>query len=428
MFAQMKSRNIVPTAITYSSIIHSYAREKTPDTLQLAEAFLRELVSEESEDDGLRAGWVSTSGGRSLALNTIYQPLMHIYAKLRRVEDVERLQQELLDQGGKASLGGLTALLAAYRNDSDIKAGKETWSLICDMASQRSELGDILYSDETKSESESKGRQERVSQSNILCVPLSIYIDLLSLTGNHTEVARVWDELRARGFTFDSHNWNHLIIALIRAGEPERAFEVLERVILPNATPASSARMARYGRRSRQPDSPLSIVGESNEVPLPVEDESPAEPPAWAEVTVHKDNRRMEGVKEIPKYLECHPIIDVSPRGDLVHYLETLQLIPLTWNSWRPHSMTLSVLSHALTHLASGKLIRPIQGGSGTPGPDHSPISTDESTPTPESAGDVLNRIYDNYREAVQAVKEFERRKNEEAAGSAEDKESIRWT
>ena len=415
MFEQMKSRNIVPTAVTYSKIIHAYAREKTSEALEMAEAFLRSLILEESEDDGLRDGWVESSGGRSLVLDTLYQPLMHIYAKLRRVEDVERLQQELLDQGGRTSLGGLTALLAAYRNNGDVEAGKETWSLIFDMASQRSNLGDSL----SDRGAQSNGRRELISQSNILCVPLSIYVDLLSSTGNHAEVAKVWDKLRTRGFTFDSHNWNHLIIALIRAGEPERAFAILERVILPNAIPASSAREAEYGRRPRQQDSPLSIVGGSNEVSLPTQDGSLVEPRAWAETTVHKYNRRMEGVRRISQHLESHPTTDVSSHGDFAHRLETLQLIPFTWNSWRPHSVTLSVLSHALARLASGGLLRPIQGDSDAPS---------EATQTRDSAKDTLSRIYANYRGAVRVVREFDRQENERAMGSTGDEQSIRWT
>ena len=421
MFEQMKSRKIVPSATTYSSISYAYAQKNTSEALDLAEAFLGQLASEESDDE-LRSGWVSTSGGRSLALDTLYQPLMHIYAKLRRVRDVERLQQELLTHGGKTSLGDLAALLAAHRNCGDVAAGKETWSLIYDMASQRAKLGDILSGDETSSKTTSNHRREIVSQSNILCVPLSIYVDLLSSTGNHTEVAKVWDQLRTHGFTFDSHNWNHLIIALIRAGEPERAFAILERVILPNTSSASSAGEAENGRKSRQPDSPLSIVDRNNEARLPLQDESPAEASAWAEATVHRHNRRMEGVSRMAKYLGSLPTIDVGPLGDLADRLETLQLIPFTWNSWRPHPVTLSVLSHALARLASGRLLRPIQGDSDALG-----ASTDEATPRPEPAK-VLKNIYKDYREAVRAVKEFERWEDERGVGSVKDKQSIRWT
>lgn len=421
MFEQMKSRRIVPSATTYSSISYAYAQKNTSEALELAETFLGELISEESDDE-LRAGWVSTSGGRSLALDTLYQPLMHIYAKLRRVEDVERLQQELLAQGGKTSLGDLTALLAAHRNRGDVAAGKEAWSLIYDMASQRSKLGDTLSGDETNSKTTSGGRREVVSQSNILCVPLSIYIDLLSSTGYHTEVARVWDELRAHGFTFDSHNWNHFIIALIRAGEPERAFAILERVILPNMSPASSTEEAENGRRPHQPESPLSIVDGNNEVNLPVQDESPVEASAWAEANVHRHNRRMEGVSRMSKYLESHPTIDIGPRGDFAHRLETLQLIPFAWNSWRPHPVTLSVLSHALERLASGRLLRPIQGDSDVP-----EAVPDEAAVTPEPAK-VLRRIYTDCREAVRVVKEFEKWEDERGVGSAKDEQSIRWT
>ena len=432
MFEQMKSRNIVPTAITYSSIVHAYAKGKTSKSLELAEAFMKQLISEGPEGEGLRAGWVSNSGGRSQALDTLYQPLMHIYAKLRRVEDVERLHQELLDQGGRASLGSLTALLAVYRNRGDVEAGKETWSLIYDMASQRSKLGDILSSSEIESKTNSDGSQNLISQSNILCVPLSIYIDLLSLTGNHAEVARVWDELRTHGFTFDPHNWNHLIIALIRAGEPERAFAILERVILPNATPAYSAREAENGRRPRRPDSPLSVVGGNNEVSLPVQDEFPVEPPAWTEVRVHKRNQRVEDARRISKHSEHYPTTDASPRGDIAHQLETLQLIPFAWNSWRPHSATLSVLSQTLTRLASGRLLHPIQGNPDTPGPDRSAsrepsIPTNGSRPIPEPAKVVLNRISANYREAVRVVKEFERQEGERVVGPAKNEQPIRW-
>lgn len=138
---------------------------------------------------------------------------------------------------------------------------------------------------------------------------------------------------------------------------------------------------------------------------------------------MHKHNRRMEGVRRISEHLESHPTINVIPRGDFAHRLETLQLIPFTWNSWRPHSVTLSVLSQALRRLASGRLLRPIPGNPDAPG-----TSTDELTQTCDSAKDVLNRIYDNYRGAVRAVKEFDRRENERAAGPAEDEQSIRWT
>ena len=421
MFEEMKSRRIVPTAITYSTISYAYARKNTSESLKLAEEFLKQLVLE-SEDDELKAGWVSASGDRSLALDTLYQPLMHIYAKLRRVGDVERLQRELLDHGGKTSLGDLTALLAVYRNCGDVAAGKETWSLIYDMASQRSKLGDTLSGTEPDPETTLNGRQEVVSQSNILCVPLSIYIDLLSSTGGHAETAKVWDQLQTNGFTFDSHNWNHLIIALIRAGEPERAFAILERVILPNVSHASSPGEAKSGRGSGQPDSPLSIVGD-NEVSLPVQDGSPVEAWAWSEANFHRYNRRMEGIGRISKHLESHPMIDINPHGDLAHRLETLQLIPFTWNTWRPHPVTLSILSHALTRLASGMLVRPIQGDSGTPG-----ASPDEAAPNRESARAILKRIYTNYHSAVRVVREFEGQKHERATGSPKDEQSIRWT
>jgi hypothetical protein len=130
----------------------------------------------------------------------------------------------------------------------------------------------------------------------------------------------------------------------------------------------------------------------------------------------------MEGVNRITKHLESHPTIDISPHEEVANRLETLQLIPFTWNSWRPHPVTLSVLSQVLARLASGILIRPIKGDSGAPGE-----SRDETTPIPETAKAVLKRIYSNYHGAVRAVREFEDQENERARRSVQDVQSIRW-
>ena len=421
MYELMRARNIVPTAIAYSTIIHAYAQGSSPKSLELAEEFLARLASEEPEDNGLRAGWIARSGGRSLALDTLYQPLMHVYARLQRVEDVERLQQELLYHGGTTTLGGLAALLAAYRSIGDVAAGKDTWSLIYDMASKRAKLGDTL-SGVNNDREKKPHRREVVSQSNILCIPLSIYIDLLSSTGHHAEVAEVWYQLRTDGFTFDSHNWNHLTIALIRAGEPERAFAILERVILPNTSPASSTGETEYGRKYRYSNSPLSIVGRSNKAILTVKEDSAVEPSAWAETTAHRYNRRMEGVRRVSGRSGSPQSTHVSSHGDFAQHRLALQLIPFTWNSWRPHPVTLSVLSHALARLASGAQLHPIQRD-----PDTQDVSADEPAPTPDPPEVVLQRIYTNYRGAVRAVREFERWASERPVGSTRSEQSIRW-
>ena len=71
--------------------------------------------------------------------------------------------------------------------------------------------------------------------SSILSVPLSIHMDALSAAGEHDEVAHVVQNVKDAGFEYDAYNWNQMAISLIRAGEPMRAFDIVQKVLIPVA-------------------------------------------------------------------------------------------------------------------------------------------------------------------------------------------------
>ncbi|EEB96891.1 hypothetical protein MPER_03889 [Moniliophthora perniciosa FA553] len=110
VYNEMLERNIQPDSIAYSTILHAYGNEKSEESLKLAENFIRGLIAAEDKT------WMTANGGKTTALEHIYGPLMKIYARMQRIDDVERLHESLIEEaGGEPTLGTLTTLLDAYR-------------------------------------------------------------------------------------------------------------------------------------------------------------------------------------------------------------------------------------------------------------------------------------------------------------------------
>ncbi|TDL29833.1 hypothetical protein BD410DRAFT_758956 [Rickenella mellea] len=415
VYDDMLKRGIQPTTVTFGTILRSYANEKSEESLRIAEDFLRSLTADKF---GMRELTMST-GGRVSALEGIYAPLMNVYAAAKRAEDVERLFSDMLSNSGTPSLATLTILLDVYRRNRNVEGARQLWPQIFDLALRLSKTDDLLEPEHRQPPEYKVDRQ-----ANILCVPLSIYIDSLSAGGYHLEIAAVWNKLRDEGFQFDSHNWNHLVVALVRAGEPERAFEVLERVILPYHDQAQQFMRTR----PTNPDSPLVFDTLAAEL---MEDEPPA---PLNEAGMHRQKRRIQGGKRRERKLGSS--LDYEPGEDEDDYAQPLhvlhQILP-SWNTWRPHGITLSVLSQVLRRLEAGFAITPVErhGATGSSLPEvfvrkaDPQISGHEPMPDEVHDGDVPNgrrppniavyarevhqRILTKYGRAVEAVEVWER-------------------
>ncbi|KAG2369707.1 hypothetical protein BDR07DRAFT_1388159 [Suillus spraguei] len=292
-----KARGIQPTSATFHHILRAYGNEKSEESLQIADDFLKTIMT------------------RAAALE-------HVYAD--KPEEVERLFQSMLDAGGEPSLGSLSVLLDAYRRSGDIEAIHGLWPQIWQLALRFSKT-DSLFEGEDDNPSDPTKRQ-----GNLLCVPLSIYIDALSAAGEHSAIAEI----------FDSHNWNHLAVAL-------RAFEIVER----------SENVLRD--RDLSPNSPLTF------------DVSPPDSP------MHRSERRAYQSKMATK--RSGDVLAIDPTSDdFAHPLHILHQISPSWDVWRPHRV--------LRHLGSGIPVQPAL----------EPNSDNDFT-RGYLAGEILDRIYLNY-------------------------------
>jgi pentatricopeptide repeat-containing protein PET309 len=386
VYDEMREKGVQPTAVTFRQILMAYGSEQTEESMQIAEQFVQSLMSTPAKD----RAWAPPPHGRSPALSQIYGPLLNAYAKQRQPEHVERLLREMIKEGEKPTLGILTMVLDAYRRTFDIDAVQQLWPQIFELGLQASSEG-LIFQDNPKDPT------LRRLQGNILCIPLSIYIDALSAAGLHLDIADIWKTFQNLGFTFDSHNWNHLAVALVRAGEPERAFEVIEKVILPYQR--SSERIDKG--RDRSPPTPLSLdTRRSNRASS---DNDAFDMPL--EVPLHGAGRAVavktatERLAQIQHALEDNEHEDDY---DFAHPLHVLHQISPSWATWRVHRATLSVLLMVLTRLQSGALIEPV-----TPAnvmDDAPPVDIRKAL----MAREMLTRIYRNYPGAVKEVTRFE--------------------
>ena len=344
VYDNMIERGISPNSTTYNAIINSYANEGSEQSLHTAHEFIDALADKPRDDKE----WDKHFWGRGTALESIYTPLLRAYKRKQSVEDVENTIQSLIEQGGEPSLGTHALMLDCYRRTKDINNLIAIWPQIF-------ELG-VKYMEESYL-TEEKPDPERMLRSNILCIPLSIYIEGLSHAGRHEKIPEVWKDYRAAGMTFDSHNWNHLCVALVRAGQPERAFQVIEHVVLP------------YRARSRRHESVTEVVADSPLLFDVGQEEGSDEvfenlQPSGESVirsNVRRDQRSHLQEKQFPSH--TFPDLDAEnfTSDQYLRPLEVLNTISPSWNIWRPHDVTLRNLGWALTTLRKGTVIRPNQ-------------------------------------------------------------------
>lgn len=379
IYDNMCERGIQPTSATFHHILRAYGNEKSEESLQIAEDFLKTIMAGESS-----ASWIPPQT-RAAALEHVYGPLMLAYTKADKPEEVERLFQSMLDAGGEPSLGSLSVLLDAYRRSGDIEAIHGLWPQIWQLALRFSKT-DSLFEGEGDNPSDPTKRQ-----GNLLCVPLSIYIDALSAAGEHFAIAEMWGKARSYGFSFDSHNWNHLAVALVRAGEPERAFEIVERVLLPYQRQSENM----LHDRDLSPNSPLTFDVSPPDVSKPAS-QSP----------MHRSERRAYQSKMATK--RSGDMLAIDPTSDdFAHPLHILHQISPSWDVWRPHRAVLDLLSGVLRHLGSGIPVQPV--GERSSAPQALEPNSDDDFTRGYLAGEILDRIYLNYPDTVQTIRLYER-------------------
>ncbi|KAF9515266.1 hypothetical protein BS47DRAFT_1342190 [Hydnum rufescens UP504] len=446
MYEQMEERNILPNSVTFGIIVRAYGNEGTDEGIRLAEDFLASLVGPEAKEKG----WMVDPRGTTRALEDVFTPIMVAHGHRLNYAQVEHHFNTLTQMASSPlNIASLNPLLHAYSRVGDIQGVQEVWDQIfegalsitrarpipdpktqaSDQSNEVQEIDDSAARNPSGAPSEEKPSDESETmldtlseqsrRSNILCIPLSTYINALSAAGRHTEIAQVWSKVRSHGFGFDAHNWNHLAVALVRAGEPERAFEVLEKVILPYKEYTANAMTAR----APVPSNLFSFINMGDErMPLdPVHPESDTDPSE--RITQHAEDigvgranpvlrrgdamiateRFASGRFSLERRDESGRVI-VGEDDDLAAPLHLFHQQSPAWNMWRPHRLTLHILDTTLRRLSAGRMIRPATNA------DDAQIPPEADGVGVDQALEMFERINDNYPRAVDAVRQIRKK------------------
>ncbi|KAH7343539.1 hypothetical protein B0J17DRAFT_713714 [Rhizoctonia solani] len=372
IYEEMQARGIHPTAVSFRVILSAYANERTEESLKAAEMFMASLL-ESSPHQG--EGWRKATTVRGDPIMTVFTPLLVAHGRSLHPTEVESKFRQMLELGAEPTIEPFTLLMDAYRRVGKIDLVVEAWEQLYKFAVKDHHAR--IESTQKPGEHDTKTSR----RSNVLSIGLSIYIDALSQAGRHREIALVWQKARKDGFAFDSHNWNHLSIALIRAGEPERAFEVVERVLIPYSQFTDRA------IKTRNRKSPSLLTEELDTQGAPNNNES--------QVTLVKPRERSRvmralterGIAELLEEEERDPT-------DMVYSLHILHQMSPTQNLWVPHQRTLVELAMAAQRLKRGLMVTP-RGAS-----EHEVPADDVQS---DEAYAILDRIKQEYPNALYA-------------------------
>ncbi|KAF8759532.1 MutL C terminal dimerization domain [Rhizoctonia solani] len=327
IYEEMQARGIHPTAVSFRVILSAYANERTEESLEAAERFMGSLL-ESSPHQG--EGWRKATTGDSDPIMTVFTPLLVAHGRSLHPSNVEAKFRQMLDLGAEPTVESFTLLMDAYRL-KDHHAQIES--------TQKFGESDTMTS----------------RRSNVLCIGLSVYIDALSQAGRHREIALTWQKARKDGFAFDAHNWNHLSIALVRAGEPERAFEVVERVLIPYSQFTDRA------IKTRNREAP-SLLTEGPDIPSSANE---------SQTTLVKPRERPRVMRSLTKRGVAELLEEEADPTDMVYSLHILHQMSPTQNLWVPHQRTLVEIAMAAQRLKRGLMVTPrASHGQGTPSND----------------------------------------------------------
>ena len=343
-------RRLKPTAFTYSLIARSYTHSLKKEQLELAEKFITEVTEPE---DPLWDGYTNVTR----ALQTIYSPLMLAYVYHNRPELVESLFEQMLKAGGDTSLQALTMMMDVHRRVGNYDRVLELWKDVKELGRKIIVEGeDVMY----------QMRESVKRRSRLLSPALSIYIDAASASGNHQAVEREWTKFHEDGFIYDSHNWNHLALALLRGGQALKAFQVVEYVLLYHLDMAQSI----IWDRELKPEDPFSYKDTGLDAWTPFRQDTYAQ-------MEHRAKSRMQRAKMLKPRIRLGTaqqfIAEAATRrrqaaeakGECVdeenfaHDLHILHQVSASWRLWRPHQKIMKVLQIALNRLERGTPVLP---------------------------------------------------------------------
>ncbi|XP_006456824.1 hypothetical protein AGABI2DRAFT_122713 [Agaricus bisporus var. bisporus H97] len=428
---EMLNHGIKPTSVTFNTVLAYYSNKKSEQDLLLAHQFMTRVAN--AKEDIVPVEEVET---RASPLQLVYEPVLRGYAASGKVDAFEKLLDELLDAGGQMTVPVLSSMMDLYRQKGRLDSAQKVWEHLVELGMET--LKAVKF-----------GNDNVTPTTDMLCYPLTIYLDMLCQAGEHEEVLNTWQQYRQLGFRFNFFNWNRLGTYLISAGKYEAAYEIMEHVILPyinvtlrmteeisssssssissssdesTTTPQEEEEEEEEEKKKPKFPSPFDILNKSDlhflQSPIVVPDR-PLRPTTRYHMIQdrHLKDRDDHHASSIALYQR--PIdsdtIETAPVPEIISPLTKLSQLP--GNSPRPHYTLLQYLLIGYQRLRAGQRAVPSVDPGGLGDVSYHDRVTEEEK---EKSWEMLRRIDERYPNAVNAVLEFEEREKERMGGAFE--------
>jgi len=245
---EMKDRGMKLTNITYGSLVASYVKTGNEGNAQLAkelvshlinfapdlnserrvdpESDLEERISIEDQQKAKEEPSQESSSWDGTDFEALYAPLLQYHARQGDVARAAKVLKDMAEVGIKGSIRTLSSFLDANRRAGDVEQCMEIWESIYSRALAETSFDTNINTRESETFSSLDP-----SRRNLLCLPLSIYMDALFNSGLQDEIPKVWSRMKGDGFGFDAHNYNALVRSLVKVDRVENAMRVAEEVL-----------------------------------------------------------------------------------------------------------------------------------------------------------------------------------------------------
>lgn len=336
-YNKMKSEDIQPDSVTYGVIIASYLSREGEENVKVAKITLSNLLGQDLVAD--RATWMEKKRTKEHTLSNVLKPFLQNYGKRftpELAQETFEYMAEVTGEGG--NIENMTMLMDSYRRVGNHEVVDDIWKNILNVAAGN-----------------------RCAR-NALCLPLSIYIDSLTMQDRLGDLHESFNVVRERGFGFDAHNWNHLAVALNKLGDTSLAFGVLERILRVYET--KRRRSIYSGAQSQDPLHSLSTewvnflpscIGEADASTRQQDDTTQPN-----RSSIRRTNAI--GMRQDSEKRSEDGSVTLAPSGDshsdLLKYMDDIESEGGNHMNWYPHHRTLLALSETMQHMSEEEYVQ----------------------------------------------------------------------
>lgn len=257
-----------PSAVTWGVLIDGFIRA---DKLDLAESALTEAIDRsqkantehqkhkllkdataygdydkalpETIEDILNKASTDTFKSKAKLSAYLFAPIIDTHAKAGNFEQAKITYKSMIELSVPTTLPVFVTLMNIFEQEANYDAVESMWNGLYKNDTSTLEKLDPLFEEPiplpnieynytnllTLDNQDSTEIGKLLKPKQVSPFALSVYVNSLITQKRYDNVEALWTELSKKKYSFDEHNWNRYIVALVEAGKLDKACRVISR-------------------------------------------------------------------------------------------------------------------------------------------------------------------------------------------------------